>query len=112
MNGALLRQPSEPFPLIPEKDPKQAPRRGERHICHERWNVASFDNPWSDEFTEAIAPQVFIDGNADEDRSCDGFVRINSIGRRDGRERGDLYTCESVADKDNDLLNKSAGVME
>lgn len=74
MHGAVLGPSSEHLALVVEKDTEKAPDGDERHICHDRRNVASLEGPGSDELGKAVSPDVLVDRNADEKTTCDGLV--------------------------------------
>jgi hypothetical protein len=80
MHLAVLSPPPEHLPLVPEQHAKETPQYRERHIRHDGFDVPRPNNPRGDEPAKAITPHVFVDGDGHEDRSGDGFVRVNGVG--------------------------------
>lgn len=75
------------------------------HIQHDWREIPALINPFSDEFTETITPQIFVDCDIHEERPGDGFVTIDSVCASNGGEGSDLDTGTGVADNDNDLYS-------
>lgn len=96
------RPPPERLPVEPEQDAEGAPQRRERHVEHDRWDVARADDPRCHELGEPVAPEVLVDGDGDEDAAGDGLVRVDGIGGGDAGDGGDLDTGARVADDDDD----------
>lgn len=95
---------SECLSLIPKNNARQAPENHQRHIRHDWRDVSALLDPRGDEFREPVAPDILVHRYGDEDRTCDRFVGIDSVGRRDGWESRYLDAGTSVADYHDDLL--------
>jgi len=100
---AILGPLPEGLAAEPEQHAEQAPQRDERHVGHDGWDVAGLDGPGGDELAEAVAPDVLVDGDGDEDGAGDGLVAVDGVGGGDGGESGDLDTGAGVTDDDNHL---------
>ncbi len=92
------------LPLIPKQNPKQTPQNNQAHIRHNWRDISTLNNPRRNEFTKAIAPDILIDRDSDEDGARDRFVGIDRVGGRDGGEGCDLDACAGVANYDDDLV--------
>jgi hypothetical protein len=100
----ILRPSLERLAVEPEQDGKRAPQGRERHVEHDGRDVAGADDPGCDELAEAVAPQVLVDRDGDEDRARNGLVRVDGVGGRDAGDGGDLDAGAGVADDDDDLV--------
>ena len=103
MDGIILGPLSEGLALVVEQDAKGAPQKDEGHVQHYGRDIAVRDDPGRDELAEAIAPQVLVDGDGDEDAAGHGLVAVHGICRGDGWDGGDLDTGTCVSDDDDDL---------
>jgi len=74
MNFRVSGPLSECLAVKPKYNAKQAPKKGQGHVRHDRRNIAIGDDPWCDEFTETIAPDILIDRDGDEDASSHRLV--------------------------------------
>lgn len=88
----------------PEQNPEQTPKDGQSHVSHDGFHEATLFNPRRDEFREAVAPQVLVDSNGNEDTPRDRLVRVNGVGRSDCGQCCNLDTRTSISDDDNDLF--------
>ena len=93
----------KPLPAKPKHDPKKTPQRNEAHVRHDGRHVTLGDDPGRDEFGEAVAPDVFVDGDADEDGAADGLVAVDGVGGGDGGEGSYLDAGAGEADDYNCL---------
>ena len=100
---AVFRPLSESLPVEEKQDPKRTPEGDQAHVGHDGWQVATGNDPWCDEFRESVAPDILVDGDADEHAARDGFVAVHSVGGCNGGESGNLDTSAGVADNDDDL---------
>ena len=93
----------ECLPIIPKDDSSQTEEENQRHVGHNRRNVPALDNPRSDEFRESISPDVLVDSDGHKYGTCNGFIRVDWVGRGDRGKRGNLNASTSVADYHDDL---------
>jgi hypothetical protein len=99
----------EPCPLpkrlteIPENNACRTPQYNQTHVRHDGWNIAALDDPRRDELGEPIAPDILIDSDSDEDRACDGLVRVNRVRRGDGWKCCDLDSGTCISNNHNHL---------
>lgn len=85
------------LPIEVKEHATRAKRKSQTHVQHNRPNKTDLLCPRRDELAEAIAPDVLIDGNSDEDAAGDGLVRVNAIGAADGGDGGDLDAGAGIA---------------
>ena len=74
MHITVLCEDSEVLPQEPEYDTRETEQCGQSHIRHDRLHVATFNGPGRDELGKAVPPQIFVDGDADEDGAGDWLV--------------------------------------
>ena len=101
MHGAVLRPSPESLSKIIERYGKQAPKSDQAGVRHDRRHKTILEDPWNDELSEAVTPDVLVDRDSNHERSGNRFVRVDRVGsshRRDGR---DLDSSTSVANDDN-----------
>ena len=103
MHVTMLRPLPESLPEEEEQDPERAPEGDQGHVGHDGWYVPAGEDPGRDEFGETVAPDILVDGDADEDTARDGLVAVNSVGGGNGREGSNLDTGACVADDDDGL---------
>lgn len=72
--------------------------------------ITGFDGPWGDEAGETVSPDVLVDGDGNEERACDRLVRVNGVGRDNGRKGGDLETSGTES-KDDDGLPRPVSLV-
>ena len=102
MHAALATPLAASLSNKEEQDPEAAPQKDQAHVEHDRRDEPSADRPRGDELAEAVAPEVLVDGDGDEDRAGDGLVGVDGVGGGDGRDGGDLDARAGVADDDDD----------
>jgi len=98
---AILTPTSERLALVVEQEAKTAPQGYETHVCHDRWYIAARHDPWGDKLRKAVAPEILVDCDADEDTARNGLVGVHGVCGNDGGERSDLNTGASKADDNN-----------
>jgi hypothetical protein len=74
MHFTILRPASEALPPKPKHNPERTPQRNQRHVRHDRRNIPRARAPRRDELAEAVAPEVFVDGDGHEYGAADGLV--------------------------------------
>lgn len=52
---------------VPKHNPTQTPQGNKTHIRHDGRDISILDDPRRDEFAEAVAPDILIDRDGDED---------------------------------------------
>ena len=62
-----------------EQDAKRAPQEDKRHVQHDGRDEAAGNGPWCDEFAKAVAPEVLVDSDGDEDGAGDGPVAVDGV---------------------------------
>ena len=70
----------ERLAVIPENNGCQTPQDDQTHVRHDRRDISALDDPWSYELREAVAPDVFVDCNRDEDGAGDRLVGVDGVG--------------------------------
>ena len=70
MDRAVLGPNSEPLPVKPENNTTQTPQSRQAHVRHDWWYISAGLTPLVDELGESIAPQIFIDSDANKDGAC------------------------------------------
>ncbi|KAL9599419.1 MAG: hypothetical protein Q9219_003856 [cf. Caloplaca sp. 3 TL-2023] len=103
MNTIISRPDSEILAVEPENYPKKAPESDQTHVRHDGIYEPALLNPGVDVFREAVTISILVDGDGNENASCNRLVRIHCVGRGDGRQRGDLNASTGVSDDDDDL---------
>ena len=103
MHVTMLCPFPESLPIIEKQDPEQAPEGNQGHVGHDGWHVPAGNDPWRDEFGEAVAPDVLVDRDTDEHATGDGFVAVDGVGGGNSGESGYLDTGASIANDDNGL---------
>lgn len=103
MYATLRRPPSKCFAPYPEYHTATTTKGRHGHVRHKGRDVPCLLHPRSDELGDAVAPQVLIHCDRDENRPGCGFVRVDGIGSRDGWKGGDLYAGASETKYDDDL---------
>lgn len=103
MDLRVLRPTPKSLPKKPKDNPTTTPQRNQTHIRHDGWDVPALFDPGRNELAEAVAPDVLIDCDGDEDGACDWFVGVDCVGGGDGGEGCDLDTGAGVAYYDYDL---------
>ena len=103
MHRVLCRPAPEPLPLKPKKNPERTPQRRKTHVRHDRRDVAILLGPGRNELAEAVAPEILVDGDADEDAASCRFVAVDGVGGGNGGESGDLDTGAGPANDHNRL---------
>lgn len=103
MHRIILGPLAEGLTHVIEQDTKSTPKEDERHVQHDGRHVAVCNDPRGDELAEAIAPQVLVDGDGDEDATGHGLVTVHGVCGCDGWNRSDLNPGTCVSDDDNDL---------
>lgn len=98
MNLTILTPRAKRLPIVPKQHAKKTPQRNKAHVGHDGRHVAAADDPGRDELAEAVAPDVLVDGDGDEDGAADGLVRVDGVGAGDGGEGGDLDAGAGEAD--------------
>ena len=66
VHAAVLGPSPESLSLVIKQNAKQAPKRNKRAVGHDWWNIPISNDPIGDELAESIAPDVFVDRDADE----------------------------------------------
>lgn len=87
-----------------EQEPKRAPQNREAHVRHDSRDVSSCFGPGGDKLAKAIAPQILVNCNCDENRADGRLVAVNCVGTRNCGERSDLNTGTSIPNNDDDLI--------
>jgi hypothetical protein len=100
MHPIIPAPPAESLPIEVKQYPEKTPQRNQTHIRHNRRHKTRLVDPRRDELREAVAPDVFVDGDGDHERAGHGFVRVDRVGRGHGGKRGDLDPGAGVADDD------------
>ena len=88
------------LPLEIEQNAHATEQGDQRRVRHDRLDIAGLDDPRGQELGVAIAPDVLVDGDGDEETAGHGLVAVDGVGRDDGRERRDLDPGTGVADDD------------
>lgn len=84
MHGRVAGPSSERLSLVVEQDAEETPQQHQRAVCHDWWDKSSFFDPRGNELGEAVAPDVLVDGDGNEEGASDGFVRVYGVGGYDG----------------------------
>jgi hypothetical protein len=98
-----------PTPLpesLPNKikdNTKRAPQEDQAHIEHDGRYNACLDRPRRNELRKAVAPEILINGDGDEDGARDGLIAVNCVGGGDGGDAGDLDAGAGEANDYDDL---------
>lgn len=103
MNLASPSPPPEGLSLPPEQHSKATPQQHQAPVGHDGRHVSGLHGPSGDELGEAIAPDVLVNGDGDEEGTRDGLVRVDSVRGHDGRNGSDLDAGGREADDDNHL---------
>ena len=112
MHGRVPRQPPQALAPEVEEDAKAAPEEDERHVQHDGRHETASNGPRCDEFRKAIAPDVLVDRDGDEDGAGDGLVAVDRVRGGDGGDGSDLDPGAGVADDDDDLEVGESGVSD
>lgn len=126
MHLAILSPPPECLTLVVEQYAEETPQCNQAHVRHDWRNVSRFDDPWSDEFREAISPNILVDGDGHKNAAADWLVRIDTCSRQfatlqaiglsvvhlrvsadDSRESCDLDPRTSPPNYNDDLISVS-----
>lgn len=86
-----------------EQNTKGTPEEDESHVEHDWGNETIFNGPWGDKLAEAIAPNVLIHGDGNEDGTGNRLVAVNGVGGCDCGNGGNLDTGAGVSNDDDRL---------
>lgn len=86
-----------------EQNTKGTPEEDKSHVEHDWRNETIFNGPWGDELAEAIAPNVLVHGDGNEDGTGNRLVAVNGVGRCDCGNGGNLDTSAGVSNDDDRL---------
>lgn len=103
MHRIILRPPPERLPEEVERNRAQTPQRDQTHVRHNWRNEAILHDPRRDKFSESVSPDVLVDRDGDHQRSSNGLVGVDRVGRSHGGQGGDLDTGARITDDDDDL---------
>lgn len=98
MHGTVPSPLSERLAVEVEDNAERTPQEDQTHVEHDWWQVPIGNDPRRDELAETISPHVLVDSDRHEDRSRNGLVRVDGVGRRDGRDGGDLDAGAGISD--------------
>ena len=74
VNFAVSAPDSEFLAHEPKQYAEETPYCCQNHVRHDWINVTVLLRPRRNELRKAVAPYIFIHGDADEDGPCYGFV--------------------------------------
>ena len=78
MHLAILAPSSESLAFVVKQNAEEAPQHNQTHVRHNWRNIPRFDDPRSNEFREAISPNILVDGDGHKDAATNRFVRIDT----------------------------------
>ncbi len=58
---------SERLSKKPENNTRKTPKEDQTHVCHNRRDVTTLDDPRCNELRKAVSPDVLVDRDSDED---------------------------------------------
>lgn len=103
MDGIIASPLAEGLALVIEQDAESAPEEDEGHVEHDGRHIAGGDDPGGDEFTEAVAPQILVDGDGDKNATGHRLVAVDGVRRCNGGDGGDLNSRAGISDDDDHL---------
>lgn len=87
MHLRISRDLSQPLAIVIKDDPTSTEKGCQTHVQHDSGNEATALRPWRNELAQAVAPEVFVHSNGDEDASGNGLVAVDSV------RAGDRWKC-------------------
>ena len=104
MHHIARRPPTKRLSIVIEHNPARTEHKSQTHVHHDGPDEADVLGPGGDELGEAVAPEVLVDGDGDEDAAGDGLVAVDAVGAADRGDGGDLDADQRVADDDDCLF--------
>jgi len=101
--AAVLSPSPESLSLVVEQNTKQTPKRNERAVRHDGWDITIRNDPIGNELAESVAPDVLVDCDADKQAARYWLVRVDGVRAGHTRQGCDLDPRTGEADN-NDCL--------